>query len=196
MSLKGLWTSLPCFIEFCGLAFAGKNTFGKSKNSEWKESTLSGERLRAWRDGVKMVPQSPSSRCSGCWNSHQHSCGNVGSHLGVWRGCIITYRQQSSQMLPIHFKDQLQVGTCEKSPLPDRHLINCNGSFCRHILMGALRTELVAASRDTAQLLCTHTRSSRLLLSGRRMKPSKSVNTMATEWLVMLPGVGSNLYLL
>lgn len=73
---------------------------------ERKNQNCKHTKITALKDHVSIVPLIPSSRCFGCWNSHQNSCRNVESHLGLRRGCIITHQQQNSQMLPIHFRDR------------------------------------------------------------------------------------------
>lgn len=124
--------------------------------------------------GENCTTESPHSRCFGCWNSHQNSCRNVESHLGVWRGCIITYRQQNSQMLPVHLRTKLQVWTCECLYFPTDDL-SVPGKLMKTWPPGHLRdgSSSSAAGRGRAQLLWAQTHSSSLL-RGSRIKPSKS----------------------
>lgn len=132
-----------------------------------------------------MVPQSPSSRCSGCWNSHQNSCSNADSHLGVWRGRIITYRQQNSQMLPIHFKDQASGRNLWKVPASRPAAYQLPWQFLQSVLMGALRTELVAAGREGHSCCAPGPMTpGSCCLAGEWSHQSPS--TMAIEWLVTM----------
>lgn len=87
---KGKW----CYIS--------KTCFPKERKKQNHKHT----KITALKDHVSIVPLIPSSRCFGCWNSHQNSCRNVESHLGLRWGCIITHQQQNSQMLLIHFRDR------------------------------------------------------------------------------------------
>lgn len=142
---------------------------------------------------MRIVPQSPSSRCLGCWNSHQNSCRNVESHLGVWRGCIITYRQQNSQMLPIHFKDQTSGLNLWMSLLPNRWLISCPGSSGRRGLTGTFRSSW--SQQVEAERSCCHPDPqllSAVWLVNKAIKPRAHGCCVARHWGVRLPRASSS----
>lgn len=107
------------------------------------------------------MPSIPSSRCLGYWNSHQNSCRNVESHLGLWHGCIITHWQQNSQMPLIRFRDWAESLGWGTSLLYNQRCAICRNSLCNNSrvrsCMGWEISCLMSPRKWQVLLLASHT---------------------------------------